>query len=147
MGNKVCMLHLDWENDKTRIAGGLSLLRCVCVCVFVCVHTHTVSSVRLSATSWTVPHQPPLSMGFSRQDTGSGCHFLLQGIFLTQGSNLHLLGLLLCRQADSLTTEPPKKPPRVEVFPSHLPLPLTAATIMFTSLNKELSLLHLLYLT
>ena len=31
-----------------------------------------------------------LFMGFSRQ-TGVGCHFLLQGIFLTQGSNLHLL--------------------------------------------------------
>ena len=27
-----------------------------------------------------------------------GCHFLLQGIFLTQGSNLHLLCLLCCRQ-------------------------------------------------
>ena len=31
-----------------------------------------------------------LFMGFSRQ-TGVGCHFLFQGIFLTQGSNLHLL--------------------------------------------------------
>ena len=45
MGNKVCMLHLDWENDKTRIAGGLSLLRCVgvcvCVCVCVCAHAHS----------------------------------------------------------------------------------------------------------
>ena len=37
---------------------------------------------------------------------GTGCHFLLQGIFLTQGSNLHLLCLLYC-QADSL---PSKKP-------------------------------------
>ena len=34
-------------------------------------------------------------MEFSRQDTGVGCHFLLQGIFLTQGSNP---GLLHCRQ-------------------------------------------------
>ena len=25
------------------------------------------------------------------KNTGVGCHFLLQGIFLTQGSNLHLL--------------------------------------------------------
>ena len=30
-----------------------------------------------------------------------GCHFILQGIFLTQGSNLHLL-YLLCWQVDSL---------------------------------------------
>ena len=33
--------------------------------------------------------------GFSRQETGVGCHFLLQGIFPNQGSNL---GLLHCRQ-------------------------------------------------
>ena len=30
--------------------------------------------------------------------TGMGCHFLLQGIFLTQGSKPCLLGLLHCRQ-------------------------------------------------
>ena len=32
------------------------------------------------------------------KNTGMGCHFLLQGIFLTQGSNPHLLCLLHCRQ-------------------------------------------------
>ena len=36
---------------------------------------------------WTVPCQAPLSMGFSRKNTGVGCPFHLQGIFLTQGSN------------------------------------------------------------
>ena len=30
-------------------------------------------------------------MGFSRQEYGVGCHFLLQGIFLTQGLNWGLL--------------------------------------------------------
>ena len=30
-------------------------------------------------------------MGFLRQEYWSGCHFLLQGIFLTLGSNLLLL--------------------------------------------------------
>ena len=29
--------------------------------------------------------------------TGVGCHFFLQGIFLTQGLNSHLLWLLYCR--------------------------------------------------
>ena len=29
---------------------------------------------------------------------GVGCHALLQGIFPSQGSNLHFLQLLLCRQ-------------------------------------------------
>ena len=35
------------------------------------------------------------------KNTGVGCHFLLQGIFLIQGSNLYLLCLLHC-QMDSL---------------------------------------------
>ena len=44
-------------------------------------------------TPWTAACQAPLSMEFSRQEknTGVSCHFLLQGIFLTQGSNLGLL--------------------------------------------------------
>ena len=41
------------------------------------------------------------------ENTGMGCHALLQGIFLTQELNLSLLHLL---QADSLPTEPPGKP-------------------------------------
>ena len=36
-------------------------------------------------------HQTPLSMGFFSKNTRAGCHFLLQGIFVTQGSNLRLL--------------------------------------------------------
>ena len=38
--------------------------------------------------------------------TGVGCHALLQGIFLTQGSNQHLLHW----QADSLPLALPEKP-------------------------------------
>ena len=41
--------------------------------------------------------------------TGAGCHFLLQGILLTQGSNSGLL-CLLHWQADSLPLVPPGKP-------------------------------------
>ena len=55
----------------------------------------SVSRVRLFAAQWTVAHQAPQSMGFSRQEYWSG---LLQGIFQTLGSNLHLLCLLLGRQ-------------------------------------------------
>ena len=40
------------------------------------------------ATPWTVAHQAPLSMGFSRQEYWSELHFLLQGIFPAQGLNL-----------------------------------------------------------
>ena len=46
-------------------------------------------------TPWAVPHQAPLSMWFPNKNTGVCCHFLLQGIFLTQGLNLCLL---LCRR-------------------------------------------------
>ena len=68
---------------------------------------------RLLRVPWTVTRQAPLSMEASRQEYWSGCHFLLQELFPTQGSNP---GLLYCRQAptlqvDSLPTEPPGKPP------------------------------------
>ena len=62
------------------------------------------------ATSWTLAHQAPLSMEFSRQECCSGCHFLVQRIFPIQGSNLCLLHW----QADSFSTEPPRKPQRME---------------------------------
>ena len=54
------------------------------------------SPVLLFATPWTVTHQGPLSIEFSRQDYWSGLPFLSAGIFLTQGSNL---GLIHCRQS------------------------------------------------
>ena len=59
------------------------------------VKVKSLSRVRLFATPWTVAYQAPPSMGFSRQGYWSGFHFLLQGIFLTQGSNP---GLPRCRQ-------------------------------------------------
>ena len=45
---------------------------------------------------WTIAHQAPLSMGFSRQEYWNrmGHHVFLQGIFPTQKSNSHLLHLL-----------------------------------------------------
>ena len=39
--------------------------------------------------------QAPLSMEFANKNTGVGSHSILQGIFLSQGSNP---GLLHCRQ-------------------------------------------------
>ena len=42
-------------------------------------------------TPWTVDHQATLSVRFSRPEYWSGLPFPLLGIFLTQGSNLHLL--------------------------------------------------------
>ena len=59
----------------------------------ISIYIYTLSHVQLFAAPWTVACQALLSMGFSRQP-GLGCCFLLQGIFLTQGSNLHFLWLL-----------------------------------------------------
>ena len=64
-----------------------------------------LSWVQLFVTLWTVAYQDPVSMGFSRQDTGVGYHVFLQGIFPTQGWNPHLL-LLLYWQVDSLPALP-----------------------------------------
>ena len=48
--------------------------------------------VRLFVTPWTVAHQPPPSMGIlPAKNTATASHFLLQGIFLTQGSNARIL--------------------------------------------------------
>ena len=50
------------------------------------VLTKSLSCIWLFATLWAGALQS-LSMGFSRKNTGMGCHALLMGIFLTQGSN------------------------------------------------------------
>ena len=60
----------------------------------LCMLSH-FSHVQLFVTPRTIVLQAHPSMGFPRQDTGVGCHFILQGIFLTQELNL---GLLHCRQ-------------------------------------------------
>ena len=103
------------------------------ICVYVCA-CQVASVVSNSATPWTVAHQSPLCMGFSRQEYRSGLPCPPPGIFLTQGSNhggspalqadslllshtgsdclqfhvteLHILGLhlLLPRRADPLTS-------------------------------------------
>ena len=43
-----------------------------------------IKSCLTLATPWTVARQAPLSMDSPGKNTGVGCHFLLQGIFLTQ---------------------------------------------------------------
>ena len=58
-----------------------------------------------SATLWTVAHQVPLSMEFSRQEYESWLPSPTPGIFPTQGSNLLLLRLLHW-QAHSLPPPP-----------------------------------------
>ena len=66
---------------------------------FVRAHTcdKLLSRVRLFATPWTACRLRCL-WDVPGKNTGVGCHFLLQAIFPTQGSNLSLLCLLHCRR-------------------------------------------------
>ena len=67
-----------------------------------------LSCVQLCVTPWTLDHQALLSMELFKQEYWNWFSFPSLGIFLTQGSNLHLLRLLHW-QADSCTTAPPEK--------------------------------------
>ena len=69
--------------------------------LFVRLSRYVISAASDSAAPWTVAHQAPLSMGFSRQEYWRGLPFPPPGIFPTQGPNPHLLRLLH-RQAGSL---------------------------------------------
>ena len=60
--------------------------------------------IRLFVTLWTVSHQVPLSMGFSRQEYCSELPHPPPGIFPTQGSNLRLLCLLHWQEGSLPTT-------------------------------------------
>ena len=72
-----------------------------CVFVGVCVCIHMSSRIWLLATSWIQPVWLLCSWTSPSKNTGEGCHSLLQGIYPTQGLNLHLW-LLLHWQVDSL---------------------------------------------
>ena len=101
------MLEICWQES-----GGTSLRRSVhqtpassplfnecCCCCFSCRSCPTL------LTPWTVALQAPCPWAFPGNNTGLGCHFLLQGIFPNQGSNPSpvLTGRFF-------TTEPPGKP-------------------------------------
>ena len=60
-----------------------------------------LSRVWFFVTPWTVTFQVLCPWNSPGKNIGASCHFLLQGIFPTQGSNLHLLHLLYW-QADFL---------------------------------------------
>ena len=55
----------------------------------------SLSHVWLFATPWTVAHQVPLSMEFTDQDTGVGCHSLLQNTQLEMPNGSQEVGLAL----------------------------------------------------
>ena len=73
--------------------------------LFICTHAQLLSCsvVSDSVTPGTVAGHTPYLWGSPGKKTGLGCHFLLQGIFSTQGLNPHLLHW----QTDSLLLSHP----------------------------------------
>jgi len=118
---------LGWIGWISLQSNGETIAYPIYLCCVLCL----VSHVWLFVTPWTIAHQAPLSMGFSSKNPGVHNHFLLQGIFPTQGLNLHLPCLLHCR--GFFTSEPLGKPILIYVvermlshhntFSTSLPLP------------------------
>ena len=137
-------LHLDFlptgppakpENELNPSFYFLTHTMCVCVCVCVRARTRvpSVTSV-MSDSLW--PHG--LSMGFCRQNTGAGCHALLQGIFSTQGLN-PCLSWLLRWQEGSLPPEQLGKPREWWYFYLNYFTALPQASLTHEKLSQPLS--------
>ena len=72
----------------------------------MCACAQLFSCVRLFATPWTVAHQAPLSMEFSRQEHWSGLPFPSPGVLPHSGNEPTSLALA----GRCFTPEPPGKP-------------------------------------
>ena len=86
-----CVVHIIWASLKLRY-----FLLWIYWVLSDSLRSHGLYPARLLCP-WDFPGK----------DTEVTCHFLLQGMFLTQGSNPRLLHW----QAEFFTTEPPGKPP------------------------------------
>ena len=98
-GHSVSVPGWWWDCEDTNLKAGRSVWITVVQSelmriLLVKCEVKSLSCAQLFATPWTIAHQVPLPMGFSRQEYWMSCNFLLQGIFLTQGSNS---GLPHCR--------------------------------------------------
>ena len=76
------------------------------ICVKLFSEVKLLSRVRLFVTLWTVAHQAPLSMGFSRQEYWSGLPFPSPGDLPNPGIEPRCPAW----QADAFSSEPPGKP-------------------------------------
>ena len=100
----------DWpkEGDTLWLCWKISLeftLNHLSINVKVKVKVNSLSRVWLFATPWTAAHQAPPSMGFSRQEYWSGFPFPSPGDLSDAGIEPGSPAF----QADTLTSEPPRK--------------------------------------
>ena len=92
---------LNYRLKDMKGGGNVSFLPCLQSVRQLCAQSCPTLS-----TPWTIAPPPPRLLypcNWPCKNTGGGCHFLLSGIFLTQGLNPRLLRLL-CWQAGSLPT-------------------------------------------
>ena len=94
------------------------------------VKVKSLSRVRLFATPWTVGHQAPPSMGFSRQEYWSGMPFPSPGDLPDSGIKPRSPAL----QADALTSEPPGRHNVQTVRPTHF-----SCSVLGTLINPHQS--------
>ena len=87
----------------------MSINKRIINCATFIVHAKSLQSCLTVSDPMDYSHQVSLAMGFSRQNTGVGCHALFQGTFLTQGWNPRLL-CAVHWQAGSLILAPLGKP-------------------------------------
>ena len=88
-------VHFHWDEVRLNIS-----LQSPSLCCLVSVVSDSFVTPGLWPDGLLWPWESP------GESTGVGCHFILQGIFPTQGSNLGLLH----GQVDSLPLRPPGKP-------------------------------------
>ena len=88
---KVSFDHFDSLLLPLQIMTNLPSYLNVCVCEYLLSH------VQLFTTPWTVPARLLRPWNLPGKNAGAGCHFLLQRILPTQGSNPCLLYLLYAR--------------------------------------------------
>ena len=66
--------------------------KCACILNHLSLVSNSLQPYGLYPTRLLCPWDSP------GKNTGTGCHFLLQGIFPTQGLNQHLLWLMHCKK-------------------------------------------------
>ena len=101
---------LDFTAEKCEAFLQIQSQSWLTLCVRVCVRVRVCTRLCGWVSLWPHGLQPARLLcpwDSPGKNTGVGCHFLLQGIVPTQGSNPNLLHL----QVDSLPLAPSGKPP------------------------------------
>ena len=86
---KQLSMHAMWFKESINILWNIVVMD---ILTLKCRQRSIMYSVRVCSISQDC--QAPLSLGFSSKNIKVDCQFFLQGIFLSQGSNLCLLCLL-----------------------------------------------------